>query len=317
MALDPSAQKLLDQLADLGQPPLHAQTPSAARAAALGRPSQARTPEPRVPGSDHVVPQAAGGVPVRVYRPAIEGPLPVLVWFHGGGFVLGDLDRSGPTCEQLAAKVPAVVVSVGYRLAPEHRYPAAVEDATAATAWAHAHAVELGADPGRLAVGGDSAGGNLAAVVARRARDAGGPPVAFQLLVYPVTDLTMSLPSYVENGEGYFLEAASMRWFIDHYLPDAGRRREADASPLFVGDLANLPPAHVVTAEHDPLRDDGESYAERLEAAGVPVRLRRYEGMIHGFFVMDAVLPAGAEAVDEAAGVLRGALGSDVGEPLG
>lgn len=311
MALDPAVRHLLDLLVVPGEPLLHELTPEQARARSEGRPPLGLVPEPPVPSSSHTVAGPAGEVPVRVYRPPAGGPLAVLVWFHGGGWVLGDLEGADPVCQQLASRVPAVVVSVDYRLAPEHPYPAAVEDAVAATGWAYEHAGELGGDPGRLAVGGDSAGGNLAAVVARRARDEAGPPIAFQLLVYPVTDCTASQPSYVENGEGFMLEAASMRWFFDHYLPDPARRREPDASPLLAPDLTGLPPAHVVTAEHDPLRDEGEAYAGRLAEAGVPVRLHRYEGMIHGFFAMGKVLAPGGTAVEEAAAALRGALGTE------
>ena len=309
MPLDPAVVPLLDLLAAPGMPRLHELTPAAARDLSKGRPPLTSTPEPPVSAVERMAPGPDGAVPLRVYRPAVDDTLPLLVWFHGGGWVLGDLEGADPVCQQLAAKVSAVVVSVGYRLAPEHRFPAAVDDALAAARWAHSHADELGADPSRLVVGGDSAGGNLAAVVALRARDGGGPPIAFQLLVYPVTDLTCAQPSYVDNAEGYMLEAASMRWFIDHYVPDERLRRDPDASPLFAGDLAGLPPAHVVTAEYDPLRDEGEAYAERLAQAGVPVSCTRYDGVIHGFFAMDTVIPASRRAIDEAAAAIRRALG--------
>jgi acetyl esterase len=244
---------------------------------------------------------------VRVYRPAADDPLPVVVYFHGGGWVIGDIATHDTTCQRLAAGVPAVVVSVDYRLAPEHRFPAAVDDCDAATAWVSAHAAELGGDATRLAVAGDSAGGNLAAVVALRARHAHGPAIAFQLLVYPATDLTRSLPSHTENGEGYLLDTDAMTWFINQYLVDADPRHP-DASPLFVDDLAGLPPALVVTAEFDPLRDEGEAYAQRLRDAGVDVTTSRYDGMIHGFYGLDSIFDASKRATAETIAALRDAL---------
>ena len=244
---------------------------------------------------------------MRVYRPESETPLPVVVYFHGGGFVIGDISTHDTTCQRLAAGVPAVVVSVDYRLAPEHRFPAAVEDCDAATAWVAAHAAELGGDPARLAVAGDSAGGNLAAVVARHARDAGGPAIAFQLLVYPATDMTGSLPSHTENGKGYLLTSDTMAWFLDNYL--AGENvSDPDASPLFAGDLGGLPPALVVTAEFDPLRDEGEAYAERLRQAGVKATTSRYDGMIHAFYGLDPIFDAAKRATAETVAALRDAL---------
>jgi acetyl esterase len=298
---------LLDQIEALGNPPMSQQTPEEARAgfallAAIAGPTEAP-----VPTEDRSVPGPAGEIPVRVYRPSSDEPLPVVVYFHGGGWVIGDIATHDTTCQRLAAAVPAVVVSVDYRLAPEHRFPAAVDDCGAATAWVSAHASELGADPARLAVAGDSAGGNLAAVVARRARDAGGPSVAFQLLVYPATDMTRSLPSHTENGTGYLLDSDAMTWFLDNYLA-AADPRQPDASPLFVDDLSGLPPALVVTAGFDPLRDEGEAYAERMREAGVDVTTSRYDGMIHGFYGLDSIFDAAKRATAETAAALRDAL---------
>jgi acetyl esterase len=307
MPVDPQARALLDQLEALGRPPMSEQTPEEARAGMAILASLGGTSDEPVPTEDRSVPGPAGDIPVRVYRPESDHPLPVVVYFHGGGWTIGDINTHDTTCQRLASGVPAVVVSVDYRLAPEHRFPAAVEDCDAATAWVSAHAAELGGDPAKLAVAGDSAGGNLAAVVARHARDAAGPPIAFQLLVYPATDLTRSFPSHAENGKGYLLESDTMTWFIGNYL-DESDLKDPDASPLFADDLSGLPPALVVTAEFDPLRDEGEAYAERLREAGVAVTTSRYDGMIHAFYGMDAIFDSSKKATAETAGALRDAL---------
>lgn len=266
-----------------------------------------RMPDRPAAAEDRTVPGPAGPIPIRIYRPDADSPLPVLVYFHGGGFVIGDIGTHDTTCQQLAVRIPAVVVSVDYRLAPEHPYPAAVEDCLAATRWARDHAGEFGADGHRVAVAGDSAGGSLAAVVSLRCRDAGDPPLSFQLLVYPRTDMLRSFPSHEENSEGYLLTAPAIRWFLDHYIPEE-RRKEPDASPLYAENLRGLPPALVITAEFDPLRDEGEAYATRLQEAGVPAQTSRYDGMIHAFFGMDGVLPQANDALDRAATALRAAL---------
>jgi acetyl esterase len=271
VALDPQARTLLDQLETLGAPPMSEQTPEEARAGFALLAAIAGPAEESVPTDDRSVPGPAGDIPVRIYRPRAEEALPVVVYFHGGGFVIGDIASHDTTCQRLAAGVPAVVVSVDYRLAPEHHFPAAVVDCEAATAWVSAHASELGGDAARLAVAGDSAGGNLSAVVARRARDAGGPPIAFQLLVYPCTDMTCVLPSHTENGTGYFLDSDAINWFLENYVADADPRHP-DASPLFVDDLSGLPPAFVLTAGFNPLRDEGEAHAEPLRRAVTPSR---------------------------------------------
>jgi acetyl esterase len=254
---------------------------------------------------DRVVPGPAGDIPVRVYVPEGEGPCGVLVWYHGGGFVIGDLDTADATGRDLATEAGCVVVSVDYRLAPEHRYPAAADDAWAVLRWVADHAAELGGDPARLAVGGDSAGGNLAAVTAIRARDE-GVALRHQLLVYPVTDQDGTFPSRVENGEGYFLTKDAMDWFQSCYLGDQDRR-DPGASPHYA-DVAGVAPAHVLTAGFDPLRDEGEAYVEKLTAAGVPVVDDRYPTMIHGFFAMSDMTPVAGEAVTRAAAVLQAAL---------
>jgi acetyl esterase len=258
---------------------------------------------------DRAVPGPAGPVRVRIYDPGVaERPLPVLVYFHGGGWVIGSLDTHDGVGRALAARTPCVVVSVDYRLAPEHRFPAAVEDAWAATAWVAEHAPSIGADPARMAVGGDSAGGNLAAVVAVRARDR-ALPLALQLLVYPVTDRDFDRPSYGEYADGYGLTLAAMRWFWDHYLgPDGhGRGSDPEASPFRTEELAGVAPACVLTVECDPLRDEGEEYAARLAAAGVPVTKTRHEGLFHGCYRMPGTIPRAQAMLDESAAALRGA----------
>ena len=309
MALDPQARGFLDGLAAMGRPPLSEQTAEAARAGFALLVSRSGPPEETVPTQDRSVPGPDGNeIPVRVFRPRSDTPLPVVVYFHGGGWVIGDIDTHAAACHRLAAGVPAVVVSVDYRLAPEHPFPAAVDDCEAATKWVCSHAAELGGDPARLAVAGDSAGGNLSAVVARRARDAGRPPIAFQVLVYPCTDMTRSMPSHAENGTGYFLESDAMTWFLGNYMRDADPRHP-DASPFFVEDLSGLPPALVVTAEFDPLRDEGEAYADRLRAAGVAVTTSRYDGMIHGFYGLDGIFDSSKKATAETVLALRDALG--------
>ena len=308
MPLDPQVKTLLDQLAALEAPPIADLTPLQAREqfeAALA-PMSGTGPElPLV--EDRNVPGPDGPVPVRVYRPAEGngGALPVLVWFHGGGWVLGNVPGSDVTCRHLAKESGAVVVSVEYRLAPEYPFPAGAEDCYAATAWVANHGEEIGVDSSRLAVGGDSAGGNLAAVVTLMAKERGGPDIKRQVLVYPVTDGLMSYPSMRENAEGYLLTEGAMKWFWRHYLGNSGNEKEPLASPIYADDLSGLPPALVMTAEFDPLRDEGEAYAKRLQQAGVPVTTTRYNGQIHGFFGMSGVFDITASAIQEAAAFLR------------
>jgi acetyl esterase len=246
--------------------------------------------------SDRVV---AGSVPVRVYRPDASGPRPAVAFAHGGGWVLGDLDTHDEICRYLSQALSAVVVAVDYRRAPEHPYPAAIDDYWAAVCWLAENAAGLGADPGALAVVGDSAGGHLAAAAALRARAAGGPAIAVQALAYPVTDGTMGtasdpLGSYVTCADGYGLSATSMAWFLDCYLPDPATRTRPDNSPLLVEDLSGLPPAIVATAEFDPLRDEGARYAHRLGQAGVPVTWLPGDGLVHGFLRQTRVSRAAA-----------------------
>ena len=259
---------------------------------------------------DRTIPGPAGEIPVRVYRPSAATGLPVLVYLHGGGWVICDLETHDPTCRAISNGADCVVVSVDYRLAPEHKFPAAADDAYAATAWVAQHAQELGADASRVAIGGDSAGGNLTAAVALMARERAGPPLAFQVLIYPVLDLASESASRKENGEGYFLTAAGMTWYEEQYLRDDADRKNVLASPLLAGDLAGLPPALVVTAEYDPLRDEGEAYGRRLTEAGVPATVSRYDGMFHGFLAFAGALDGATRAQAEVFAALRTAFGT-------
>jgi acetyl esterase len=309
MPLDPVAKDFLDQLAASGMPPLESMTPAEARLATDGMIcAVAETPK-LASVEDRRIPGPAGEIPIRVYSPEGRVPQPILVYFHGGGFVIGSLHSHDPICRVLASRIPAIVVAVDYRLAPEHPFPAAAEDAYAATRWVAEHAREIGGDPGRIAVGGDSAGGNLSAVVSLLARERGGPSLAHQLLIYPVTDFSFETRSHMDNAEGYFLTRPLMDWFLGHYFSGPTPRTDPRFAVLRAPDLRGLPPATVVTAEFDPLRDEGESYAARLRAAGVPVELTRVDGMIHGFFGMPALFPQAAAAVDAAASTLRTAFG--------
>ncbi|MGQ0802430.1 MAG: alpha/beta hydrolase [Actinomycetota bacterium] len=311
MPMHPQAQTILDAMSGLGLV-VDASTDHLAIRQAIEEFAEAgrAAAEPVAHVEDRTVPGPAGEIPVRVYRPTDDTSLPVLVWFHGGGWTIGSLETHDNTCRSLANAVGCVVVSVDYRLAPEHKFPAAAEDAFAATQWVTQHVSELGGDPKRIAVGGDSAGGNLAAVVSLLARDGGGPALAFELLVYPVTDHEFESPSMHENATGYFLELESMRWFYNQYLRDERDGADWRFSPARAADLSGLPPAFVLTAEFDPLRDQGEAYAGQLEAAGVPVEARRYDGVFHGFFGLRDLMDPAQQAFDDVTKALRRALGT-------
>jgi acetyl esterase len=256
---------------------------------------------------DRTVPVDGGEIAVRVYTPKGSGPFPAHVYFHGGAFWLGELDHFDTGCSELCAGAECVVVSVDYRLAPEHKFPTPVEDCYAALLWTVAHADELGIDPARVSIGGGSAGGNLTAVVAMMARDRGRPPLVLQVLDIPVTDLTMSCPSVVENGAGYLLTREAIEQYVDFYLEDPDDAKDPYASPLLADDLSGLPPAVVMTAEFDPLRDEGEAYAARLADAGVPVTQKRWLGHVHGSVAMTAIVPSAREWRDEVVEALRAA----------
>jgi acetyl esterase len=307
MPLDPQAQGFLEQLAAAEAPPLHELSVDDARQVIVELFGTKENLEPVGKVEDRMIPGADGEISVRVYTPEGTGPFPVLVYYHGGGWVIGNLDAYDPTCRALTNAVRCVVVSIEYRLAPEHKFPAAPEDCYAALQWVGANADGINGDPMRIAIGGDSAGGNLTAVVAQMSRDRGGVRPVYQLLVYPVTDHGYDTPSYRENADDYLLTKDAMVWFWNHYLGSESDGNSPLASPLRADNLRDLPPALVITAEFDPLRDEGEAYAAKLRDAGVPVMLTRYDGMIHGFFSLGAVLDQGKNAMAEAAAGLRAA----------
>jgi acetyl esterase len=248
-------------------------------------------------------------MPVRIYVPEGTKPFPVCLYFHGGGWVLNSINTHDDLVRRLAAAAGCVFVNVEYRLAPEHPYPAAIEDAYTALSWVHEHATEIGCDANRIAVSGDSAGGNLAAVVCLMSRDRSGPPIAFQVLIYPITDCDFERPSYHANGEGYFLTRNEMLWFWNHYVTSPEQMLEPYASPLRAESLQNIPPALILTAEYDPLVDEGEAYAEALREAGVNVTLQRYEGMIHAFMKRVAQFDTATTAIEDVARILRKRIG--------
>jgi acetyl esterase len=320
--LDPEIQPIVDLMEAAEGPPAHLVPIAQARAA-----HDKETAVMSGPGEDVAevrdveAPGPGGPIPVRLFRPLHDraaggapasdasagGALPLVAYLHGGGWVLGTLDAFDPVCRALANASGALVASIGYRLAPEHPFPAAPDDARAAVRWLAAHAEELGADPARLGIAGDSAGGNLAAVTARRLRDDGDPPLRFQALIYPVCDSSLNTPSYRDNGAGFGLSGESMKRYWELYL-DGADGRHPDASPLQAADLTGLPPAYVLTVHHDVLRDEGEAYARALEAAGVPVTLSRYDGAVHGFFRWIGKARIARAAVAEAGAALRAGL---------
>ena len=256
---------------------------------------------------NRTIPGPAGPIPVRIYSPAGSGPFPILLNFHGGGWVIGDLETADGVCRELCSRVGCVVMSVDYRLAPEHRFPAAIDDCFAATRWAAEHAHEFNGDTKRIAVTGESAGANLAAVVCQLARDAGGPAIKFQLLAYPVTDADLDTGSYRANGEGYLLTKDGMAWFWDQYCPNPSDRTNPKAAPLRAKNFKALPAALVMTAEFDPLRDEGAAYTEKLKAAGGTAEYVCFDGLIHDFLGMSRVLSAVKPAMDKAVAALRNA----------
>lgn len=301
MALDPTLDALLARMAAADRKPVYELSLEEARQqfldgarALLG---ENYTPLPLADVADAAVP---GGPKVRRYQPQAPEPLPTVLYCHGGGWVLGDLDSHDELCRHLAESLPAVVVSVDYRRAPEHPYPAALQDCWAALRWCEREIDNLGGDPTGLVVAGESAGGSLATVLAQRARDRGGPAIAAQLLWYPSVDPATERASHIENAEGYFLTKAAMDWFVESYLPDPTDRTRPDAGPWHARSLEGLPPAVVVTAQFDVLRDEGDAYAARLTADGVPVRHLPYRELVHGFVVgFPGSVPVAAAARDE------------------
>lgn len=305
MALDPQVQMVLDYMQQAG---IRHSSEIGLQVARAQRLVRTLPPGPPAQVTNRTIDGPGGALPIRIYRPEQGAYRGALVFLHGGGFALGDLDGHDALCRQLTVDARCMVISVDYRLAPEHKFPAAVDDAYAATVWAHANAAELGFDPQRLAVGGDSAGGNLAAVICHLAKQRGGPAIAFQLLIYPVTDVrTFDRPSALENASGKLLSRGDMIWFTAQYVRDDSERHDPLVSPLAASDLSGLPPALVITAEHDPLRDDGNAYAEALRTAGNAVQLTCYPGMIHAFVSMYAILDQGRVAVRECSDALAAA----------
>ena len=309
MPLDPQAQAVVDAMAALDRPPADQLTPDQYREMA----SQA----PLVPGPDvakvenRSIPGPVGDIPVRVYTPAGRGPFPALVYFHGGGWVIGTLDGGWDgTVRHLVDQVGCVAVSVDYRLAPEHKYPAAAEDCFAATKWVAENAAELNVDAAKIAVAGDSAGGNLSAVVALLARDRGGPRLVLQIMAYPVIERGFTTKSYVDNADGPILTRAMMEWFWNQYMRSEADAEEPYMAPIKASNLQGVAPAVLFTAGYDLLRDEGAAYAERLVLAGVPTDYRDFKGLPHGFFTMWNVIDKGKEAVAHAAAALRKAFGS-------
>lgn len=312
MPLDPQVAAWRERRIAERVRPLYAQTLAEARAADLAEiQAGAGSPEPVGEVLELTMPAAGGELPLRLYRPAgTAGPRPALLYFFGGGWTLGQIDTCDGICRTLANAAGCVVVAVGYRLAPEHKFPVAVHDCYDGLVWVADHAEQWGIDAGRLAVGGDSAGGNLAAAVTLLARQHGGPSLAAQLLVYPNTCYDAGTESLADNDDESMFNRRSVAWYWGHYLNSEADGKDPLASPLLAADHSGLPAALVITAEYDPLRDEGEQYAHRLQAAGVPTELARYDGMIHGFFLMHPTFEGGRRAVDQAVAFLRDRLGT-------
>jgi acetyl esterase len=314
--LHPQARALLDLMELRRVPPTHTLTPADARAFYRERRAITQPDPPAVASArDLQADGPHGPIGLRLYRPlparGNSQPLPVLVYFHGGGWVIGDLDTHDTLCRQLANRSGCAVLAVDYRLGPENRFPCAVDDCIAATRWCRSHAQRLGLDPQRMAVGGDSAGGNLAAVVALAARDAGDPSVRMQLLIYPATDMRRQAPSHTANGQGYLLTSDTIAYFHDHYITDPAADGDWRASPLLHGDLAGLPDAFVLTAGYDPLRDEGLQYSQRLSEAGNRATHICFERQIHGFITMGRVIDEADAAVTLCAAMLAQAMQRD------
>ncbi len=303
--VDPDLQRLLVLVHDVRQPRVTEMTPDAARTWSRQFVDPDRPRRPVASVRDRTFEGTGGKIPVRLYHPRPGTVLPMLVFFHGGGWVLGDLEASDDAMRRIAAEAECLVISVDYRLAPESPYPAAVEDALDAVKWAEEHAGEFDGDPGRLAVGGDSAGGNLAAVAAIDDRNSGAGRVSFQYLIYPVTDANFNRPSMFQFAERLLLERRSMTWFWDHYCPDPAARRHWNASPVHTPDLSGVAPSFIHLAAHDPLFDEGREFARRLEEAGVRTRLRIASTMVHGFFGLAAASDAADREIRESIAVLR------------
>ncbi|WP_216829828.1 alpha/beta hydrolase [Alkalihalobacterium elongatum] len=304
MTLDPQAKSFLDQLTQAEAPAVNELTVEQNRASTDKFKYLGGVAEEVAKVQNTTVSVDDTEINIRIYTPEGTGPFPVFIYFHGGGWVIGDLDVVDTPLRAITNRAEAIVVSVDYRLAPEHRFPIAPEDCYAATKWVYENISKFNGDPDHIAIGGDSAGGNLAAVVSLMAKDRGGPNIAYQVLIYPATDFAKDTPSHRENGEGYFLTKGAMDWFANHYINE-DQKSLPYASPLLATDFTNLPPALVITAEFDPLRDEGETYAARLNEAGVPAEVTRYDGMIHGFFWMAGIMRQGQKAVEQVGNWLK------------
>jgi len=310
VVLDPDAAFVYQAFQEAGRPPYETLTPAEAREYYRQARLVTNPDPPELKSVEPLeIPAPHGSIPARRYIPMTlrqsDGLAPCLIFFHGGGWVIGDLDTHDVVCRKLAVEGQLMVISVDYRRAPEHKFPAAVDDALAATAWIAAEARQLGIDAARLLVGGDSAGGNLAAVVAISARDGNGPPISGQVLIYPATDFAMTHPSHREPETSILLTHTVIRWFRDHYLTSEADGQDWRASPARVKNLSGLPPAFILTAGADPLRDEGEEYANRLKAAGVAVTFRTFPGQFHGFFTMGKLLNQANVAAAEIGNWLR------------
>jgi acetyl esterase len=305
--LAPQAQVFLTRILEANRPLIYTLTPPQARNAMWpGLRNLQTDPEAVAAVEDRAILGPGGDIPIRVYTPAGRGPFPITVYFHGGGWVMWEIDVTDNLCRSLTNGASCVVVSVGYRLAPEHKHPAAIEDAYRAVEWVATNAEGLNGTTDRIAVAGDSAGGNLAAVVAQMARDQGRPGLVFQLLICPVTNLaSLNTDSYCYFGDGLWLPKAMVQWGIDNYLENESQAQSPYVSPLLATDLSNLPPALVLTAEFDVLRDEGEAYARRLQEAGTPASYSQHPGMLHDFLLLTAVFPQANDAIAEAAAALR------------
>jgi acetyl esterase len=313
--LHPQAKALIDLIEERKLPPMHTLTPVEARVFYRERRGFTQPPAPEVGEVRELSATGPhGAIPLRLYRPLpregvrSDAALPVLVYYHGGGWTIGDLDTHDVLCRELANGSHCAVVAVDYRMGPEHRFPAAVDDCLAATYWVRGQAASLGVDPARLAVGGDSAGGNLAAVVAIMARDAGDLPIAWQLLIYPATDMRRGHPSHTSNGKGYLLTTETITYYHDHYIADPAHDLDWRASPLLHPDLSRLPPSLLLTAGYDPLRDEGLDYADALVAAGNRATYVCFERQIHGFITMGKVIDEADAAVTLCAAEMKRAL---------
>jgi len=306
MPLDRQTQALVDQLAAVGRPQINTMPPEQARRIAFAAFTPAQV-EAVAHVEDRKIPGPAGPLAIRIYRPEGKAPMPALVYFHGGGFVMGDLESHDALCRKLANGAGCVTIAVDYRLAPENKYPAALEDCFAATRWVAENTAALNLDPRRIAVGGDSAGGNLAAVIAMMARDAKTPRLAFQLLIYPSMDATLQTESHRRLVDS-FPSRDEIRYLWSSYIRGEADRKDPRVSPNFATNFKGLPPALVITAEFDPLCDEGETYGEKLRAAGVPVTISRYDGTIHGFVSMSEMLDKGKAGVAESVAALKKAL---------